>query len=850
MVYHDGRHLFCMVVEVVTLTLPNEAVFFYLCKLAIQQTLSPLYNWFYIDFLGAKVELMNTGEVKYDDSIHDFSDFPKKAYKSVLQDIIDIYRRTRISVSDVSNESKMDNMQLNTFVLTKDVYKQYTTESKLTRILNPYNLEQSSEDSNLSNIYDDLCADFLSVVIGRSSFKSYKFLQLKNTIISMHEDYLKRIIETRLNAVIDYFSNNLNNCYQNIKNAYEEAKKEPRIPTWLLNDIVLDMRNINMAIDNLNNRVSLSSDAQTLLDDSPEIVYFPLLDRFDSSHRSDLLKKYFEKLTQSPYSYRFESIDNAFKYIASCFNIAVRFGSLTHILETPKRYGETLFVNFYNTGDFRLFFKLIKNLLVTNQVEKLKNIVDAFKKNVSSFTETEVDALINCIQAIPIESHKISAHLMVLEHFGYYFNENQFESETDFLFKFALQWCGNEKRNLSFGTRILNTVSKNLGRIDHQRVAELLICFFDHNLRRFYNDVLRVLSRLNLKQVNEKAQMKIIEHCITLMSNQSSFYKNILKDAIIAIRKTASINTEYLDNAVNNYLPEFYSKDYDLEINKTNLNWHIDYFTKEIDERNQQAQGSRYIGYAYNPCDVIKNIVEFSGIRLLEDNVIKLVSAIERTLLNNNQQVDQKCSAIRLAIYLYCQYPQITVWDEFKKTVSEKSDDILSANSSPILAIESHNTLKFNYLLMKIVFNLYSFEEAALGFATLMGFNDSDFIVSIRNLSSFLKVIDITTIDERVLGIVANFVLSIGKEKYRDAQIYAIDCLLVLSNTRLYAATVWERLAYMFNDTISEIKFKILKGIRNLETNKEIKNYILQKGRADNHYLVRDLSVEITESLS
>jgi len=151
---------------------------------------------------------------------------------------------------------------------------------------------------------------------------------------------------------------------------------------------------------------------------------------------------------------------------------------------------------------------------------------------------------------------------------------------------------------------------------------------------------------------------------------------------------------------------------------------------------------------------------------------------------------------------------------------------------------------------MKIVFNLYSFEEAALGFATLMGFNDSDFIVSIRNLSSFLKVIDITTIDERVLGIVANFVLSIGKEKYRDAQIYAIDCLLVLSNTRLYAATVWERLAYMFNDTISEIKFKILKGIRNLETNKEIKNYILQKGRADNHYLVRDLSVEITESLS
>ncbi|WP_286890874.1 hypothetical protein, partial [Thermobacillus sp.] len=43
---------------VVTLTLPNEAVFFYFGKLAIQQTLSPLHNWFYIDFLGAKVEFL------------------------------------------------------------------------------------------------------------------------------------------------------------------------------------------------------------------------------------------------------------------------------------------------------------------------------------------------------------------------------------------------------------------------------------------------------------------------------------------------------------------------------------------------------------------------------------------------------------------------------------------------------------------------------------------------------------------------------------------------------------------------------------------------------------------------
>ncbi|MGF9715216.1 hypothetical protein, partial [Paenibacillus naphthalenovorans] len=29
MVYHDGRHLFCLIVIARTFTLPNEAVFFY-----------------------------------------------------------------------------------------------------------------------------------------------------------------------------------------------------------------------------------------------------------------------------------------------------------------------------------------------------------------------------------------------------------------------------------------------------------------------------------------------------------------------------------------------------------------------------------------------------------------------------------------------------------------------------------------------------------------------------------------------------------------------------------------------------------------------------------------------------
>ena len=67
----------------------------------------------------------------------------------------------------------------------------------------------------------------------------------------------------------------------------------------------------------------------------------------------------------------------------------------------------------------------------------------------------------------------------------------------------------------------------------------------------------------------------------------------------------------------------------------------------------------------------------------------------------------------------------------------------------------------------------------------------------------------------------------------------------------LYAAIVLERLAYMMDDAISDIKSSILSGIRDLERkDKRTKDYILQKGRTDNHCLVRNLAEEITESLS
>lgn len=791
-------------------------------------------------------ELMNTGETKYCDKVHEFSDFPKIAYSSILQDIIDLYRRDKIVVGDTDKKPETNYVLFNTLVLNKDIYKRYTYESKLAQVLNPYFDNKTNDLSYAATTYDDLCAEFLSTVIGKNIFNCEKFMQLKDSILQTHEENIKNIIELRLNAVADYYSNNLDECYQKIRIAYKEAKKIQNVPIWLLNDIVIDMGNISNKIDNLNNKISFESYAQKILNESPEIIYYPLLDRFDSSINSELLNEYFEMHTQSPYSKRFGMLDNAFDNIASCFNVAVRFGSLTHILMTPTRYENILFTKFIDSEDSKLFLELIRTLLITQEEKRLEGIVNTYNKNVSAITAAEIEILLNSIKTIPQEHNQIISLCLLIENFGYYFGEDQYNAQIEIFFQYAHNWCFDKKKIINMGYRILKTVRANLNRMDNQRVAELLGSFFENHLRRFYDEVLEIIYYLDYKQINEKYQTKIMEYCIALISEKN--YPNlwVLERAIISIRKNIKYKVEKLDDIVREYMPDFYHKEYDLEINKSNILKHIENYIEVIYQRNKEAEALTYKWYTDNPCNIIRRIIKNYDIYLNEDGVTKIMTAIEETLVNKVQQADQKNSAIQLATYLYYKFPMFPLWDGFKKKITEKSADVLSATYDPIFGISSPNSLRFNFLLMKIGLDVCTFEDTALGFAAVMSYNDADFISAVHSVYIFLSDIDITGLDDNILGIITNFILSIGKDKHKYAQFYAINSLIMLSKSQLYSDIVLERLAYIMDDAISDIKLSILNRIRNLQKDNEIKDYILQKGRTDNHYLVRNLAEEIT----
>lgn len=121
--------------------------------------------------------------------------------------------------------------------------------------------------------------------------------------MELHSGQLKKAIEYRLDAIFEYFVGNLESTKEKINNALVISQKIKNIPNWITNDIAVDYRNVDIVIGNEKNEFRYQTEGQRILDESDELVYHPLLDRFASSYFESVIKQFInEELTPPIYN--------------------------------------------------------------------------------------------------------------------------------------------------------------------------------------------------------------------------------------------------------------------------------------------------------------------------------------------------------------------------------------------------------------------------------------------------------------------------------------------------------------------------------------------------------------------
>lgn len=90
--------------------------------------------------------------------------------------------------------------------------------------------------------------------------------------------------------------------------------------------------------------------------------------------------------------------------------------------------------------------ELIRTSLITSEEKRLDKIVNTYNKSVAAVTAAEVEILINSIKTIPLDYNRIISLCLLIEHFGYYFSEEQYNTQIDFFFQYAHNWCMTIKK--------------------------------------------------------------------------------------------------------------------------------------------------------------------------------------------------------------------------------------------------------------------------------------------------------------------------------------------------------------------------------------------------------------------
>ena len=188
--------------------------------------------------LEEEIKATQSGKYKI---VHEFSDITETAYKSVLQDILDVYKKKQnisvLSNTEGSSSVKTSIILSGNYIIDKNMFSGIDkTKSELIKIVNPFT-EKEKDTSEL----DDLSSEFLKVILCKKKFDANEYGKLCEKVIELHLASYKDLISLRLKAVKYYYEDKITECIATLKDALRIASKNTEVANWVLNDIAIDL---------------------------------------------------------------------------------------------------------------------------------------------------------------------------------------------------------------------------------------------------------------------------------------------------------------------------------------------------------------------------------------------------------------------------------------------------------------------------------------------------------------------------------------------------------------------------------------------------------------------------------
>lgn len=243
-------------------------------------------------------------------TVHQFDELSRDGARALINDIVTIYLnycRGRLvsKPEDIDDGFHAVNLQENasyhapampkTILNNIDKCKEYILKQTL-----GFSSGNPFHKTVKTNEIDEWGVQFLPVLFEERSIKHFNTGMFLDTLKEQQTDEYFQIVCIRWQAIQAHFLGDIAKCIESLEAALK-LSKETKQPAWVIQDILIDLRNQHWILNTANNCYT-ESHAQKELRESKEDVYYPVLDRIHSSLHEKYIGGLYKKKTESPYS--------------------------------------------------------------------------------------------------------------------------------------------------------------------------------------------------------------------------------------------------------------------------------------------------------------------------------------------------------------------------------------------------------------------------------------------------------------------------------------------------------------------------------------------------------------------
>ena len=780
--------------------------------------------------------------------VHEFSDIVSKAYDSVMQDIIAVYKKKEELFSAESCEAEpLSAKALNseTYSLPIMSISEYSHVARvLTKNILPANPRKKEDEKTT---LERLLAEHLQTVIFQKPFDETIVDSICSEVLKENNGEICDILQLRYQAQKSYYLAKYDECLSLLQRAVSSAIEKQNIPTWIVNDIAIDIRHVQECIDERNSTITIDNPGQKLIDTSSEPVYYPYLDRQVENMQEEIAKKYYSQLSISPYTTNFGGLDQFFSPLANAFCIAETHGSIIQTEITRDRIIAiySMLCTLYEDHD--LLVEYIKYLITNRDVKKLDVVIRTYNQSIDILNSQDIEAILDCINNISDPVHQMMSKYLLTSRLGYYMSDAVYSNVYSELIEYAMRWVQDDMRVYNINIYIFDFFRQNTHRMKGEDIVAFICEVFHQGLKRFYMDCFKVLCCIDFKTITQEDQFKIRRLLFDVTTTENEHHFNqYYSTAVIRFCKNTEVPYENLEAVIAEKYPDFYKHTFMLEMSTQrdqDLCVYINSYLEEARSRNKtQGMNGAYSGYAYESLDIVYNIISTEETSLSTELLNRIIEVCLDTLSSEKQTVQAKRASVNLLQLAYFRSSERKkLWNEIGNQMTANIAAFSVGNEMLFFSKDTNYILSFQYCLF-----LHSSYE--LGCEVLLDqlySTDSSetytIVQFLKIITNFLNCAKEQLIDETLISAFLYYCIFMSQHKERDIKYHVAICLIELTRFAISRHLALIHLSQIMDSGSQTAKIAILTRLGQIQIDsddmylKQIKN----KGKSDNNYLVR-----------